>query len=119
VLLEVAHNPDQTVTQLAERMQLARNTVSTLVGQLDDAGLVVRSGDRADARLTRLTVSATAAERMTGWRARRATAVRDALASLSGRDLAAVSRAMKPLRALIGAVEERQDAGVQASGKGE
>src|SRR5664279_4027444 len=71
VLLDVAQHPDQTVSQLADRLQLARNTVSTLIGQLTRAGLIERSDDQDDARLTRLALSATAAERMAGWRTAR------------------------------------------------
>jgi DNA-binding MarR family transcriptional regulator len=109
VLLDVAQHPDQTVSQLADRLQLARNTISTLIGQLTRAGLIERSDDRQDARITRLSLSAVAAERMAGWRTRRAAAVHDALAALSARDLAAVRRAVGPMRSLITAVDPSPD----------
>jgi DNA-binding MarR family transcriptional regulator len=108
VLLFVTHHPDQTVTELADRLQLARNTVSTLIGQLSRAGLIVRSSDSDDARVTRLSLTPEAAARMAGWRTRRAAAVRDALAALDAPQLTAVRDALQPLRALVMAVESAQ-----------
>lgn len=105
VLLDVARSPDQTVTQLADRLQLARNTVSTLVSQLARSGLIVRAGDIEDARVTRLSLSPAAAERMHGWRTRRAGAVEEALTRLNARDLASIRRALQPLRALVAVIE--------------
>jgi DNA-binding MarR family transcriptional regulator len=105
VLLDVRRNPGQSVTQLADRLQLARNTVSTLVGQLDQAGLLVRSTDSSDARVTLLSLSPAAAERMARWRARRAAAVQQALDALSPPDRAAVEEALGPLRVLVAAIE--------------
>jgi DNA-binding MarR family transcriptional regulator len=105
VLLEIRRYPGLTVSQLAERLHLARNTVSTLVGQLHRAGLLVRAGDASDARVTRLDLAPAAAERMAAWRARRADAVQVALAGLTARQLAAIERALDPLRVLATAVE--------------
>jgi DNA-binding MarR family transcriptional regulator len=110
LLLEIRRHPGLTVTDLAERLQLARNTVSTLVGQLTRARLVVRSDDARDARVTRLSLTDAAAERMAGWRSRRAAAVHDGLAALSPRDLTAIRRAVPSLRALVRAVELAQSA---------
>ena len=95
LLLGVVRNPDQTVTQVAARLRLARNTVSTLVGQLARAGLLV----------TRLNPSGAAAQRMATWRARRAAVVQESLTSLDARDVAALERALGPMRALAAAMD--------------
>jgi DNA-binding MarR family transcriptional regulator len=41
-----------TVTQLAERLQLAQSTVTELVGRAEEAGLVERKQSNSDARVT-------------------------------------------------------------------
>src|SRR5580704_4188487 len=48
------HHPGLSVNQVAEELNLAPNTVSTLVRQLVDAGLVVRGCQEADRRVARL-----------------------------------------------------------------
>ena len=108
LLLEIRRNPGLTVTELAERRQLARNTVSTLVGQLTRASLVVRANDDQDARVARLSLTPAAADRMAGWRSRRAEAVQSGLTVLGAHDLAAIRAALPSLRALVAAVETAQ-----------
>jgi len=46
-----------TVGELAERMQLAPNTVTELIDRAEDAGLVAREGDASDGRVVWLRVT--------------------------------------------------------------
>lgn len=61
LLLMVKGAPDgsgrSTVTELAERMQLAQSTVTELVSRAEDAGLLDREQSQTDARVAHLRVS--------------------------------------------------------------
>jgi DNA-binding MarR family transcriptional regulator len=61
LLLMIKGAPDgseqATVGELAERMQLAPNTVTELIDRAEDAGLVLREGDASDGRVVRLRVT--------------------------------------------------------------
>src|SRR5436190_20950973 len=58
LLLMVKGAPDgaerSTVTELAERMQLAQSTVTELVSRAEEAGLIGREQSRDDARVAHL-----------------------------------------------------------------
>jgi len=58
LLLMIKGAPDRsarsTVTELAERLQLAQSTVTELVTRSVDAGLIARESSAADARVTYL-----------------------------------------------------------------
>jgi DNA-binding MarR family transcriptional regulator len=58
LLLMIKGAPDgsgrSTVTELADRLQLAQSTVTELVARSVDAGLIAREGSTADGRVTYL-----------------------------------------------------------------
>jgi DNA-binding MarR family transcriptional regulator len=54
----VRRRPGVSVAQAAEELRLAPNTVSTLVRQLTDSGLLLRRVDPADRRVARLALTA-------------------------------------------------------------
>jgi DNA-binding MarR family transcriptional regulator len=58
LLLMIKGAPDRsgrsTVTELADRLQLAQSTVTELVARGVDAGLIAREGSSSDARVTYL-----------------------------------------------------------------
>ncbi len=62
LLLMIKGAPDgseqSTVTELAERLQLAQSTVTELVGRAEDAGLVERESSAEDGRVALLRLSA-------------------------------------------------------------
>ncbi len=62
LLLMVKGAPDgserSTVTELAERLQLAQSTVTELVSRAEDAGLIVREQSQSDARVAHLRLTA-------------------------------------------------------------
>lgn len=55
-----------TVTELAERLELAQNTVTDLVGRAEKAGLLRRERSMADRRVTHLRLTADGERRLAG-----------------------------------------------------
>jgi len=53
-----------TVTELAERLQLAQSTVTELVSRAEDAGLVARAQSQSDARVAHLRLTPAGEERL-------------------------------------------------------
>ncbi|HEY5294734.1 MAG TPA: MarR family transcriptional regulator [Gaiellaceae bacterium] len=78
----VRRQPGISVTDAAHELKLAANTVSTLVGQLTDEGLIVRHVDETDRRVARLELSADLRSKMDEWRDRRLVALGDAIDAL-------------------------------------
>jgi len=101
--------PGLSVSGAAEALGLAPNTVSSLVRQLDDAGLLVRRRDPADRRVTRLELSARAERWLSAWRDDRAAAMTAALARLDDHDRATLTAAIGPLDALVAQLAEADD----------
>jgi len=68
LLLMVKGAPDgserSTVTELADRMQLAQSTVTELVSRAEDAGLIGREQSRDDARVAHLRLTAEGERRL-------------------------------------------------------
>ena len=79
----IRRRPGVSVTDAAQELSLAANTVSTLVGQLCEAGLVVRRVDASDRRVARLELAADLQRRIDAWRDRRVVALGNAIESLS------------------------------------
>jgi DNA-binding MarR family transcriptional regulator len=103
----VAERPRIGVTDAAVALSLATNTVSTLVKQLQAAGLLGREQGSGDRRVVRLALTPAAEERMAAWRDRRSELVAAALVSLSGEDRARLSAAVPALGRLADALERR------------
>ena len=74
----VREQPGISVAAAAGELGLAANTVSTLVRQLSEAELLVRTADPADRRVARLDLTETARDRLGRWRDGRAHALADA-----------------------------------------
>jgi DNA-binding MarR family transcriptional regulator len=85
---------------------LAPNTVSTLIRQLTNAGLLRREPDPADRRLARLHMTAAARERIECWRDHRAELAAQALGRLDRTDREALAAAVPALSQLVGALQE-------------
>jgi DNA-binding MarR family transcriptional regulator len=102
----VRREPDCTVSEAADRLGLAPNTVSTLVRQLTDGGLLHREPDPDDKRVARLRVTAAARRRIEGWRDRRMEFVAHALDRLDLGDRAALAAAVPALDRLAAALQE-------------
>jgi DNA-binding MarR family transcriptional regulator len=89
-----------SVAQAAEELRLAPNTVSTLVRQLSDAGLVRRSPDSHDRRVVRLELAAEMQAKVDAFRDRRVAALSAAMASLDPSERARLAEAIALLRRL-------------------
>jgi DNA-binding MarR family transcriptional regulator len=105
----VRREPGIPVSEAAERLGVAANTVSTLVRQLTDAGLLRREADPADRRVARLQVTAAARRRIEGWRDRRAEAVATALERLHEDDRRVLAQAAPALERLVAVLHEPEE----------
>jgi DNA-binding MarR family transcriptional regulator len=82
----VRRRPGVSVTEVAKELRLAANTVSTLVGQLADIGLLIRRPDDADRRVVRLELTIEMQDKVGAFRDRRIAVLAAAMAELSPRD---------------------------------
>jgi DNA-binding MarR family transcriptional regulator len=79
----VRRRPGISVGEAADELGLAANTVSTLVRQLVDAGLVLRTADAVDRRVGRLDLSPATARRVGAFRDRRIALLSEAMRDLN------------------------------------
>ena len=96
----VRRNPGISVAEAAAELGLVANTVSTLVGQLTERGLLQRTPDESDRRVARLTLTDPAREQVEAWRDRRTALVTRALDDLTADDRAALRAALPVLAGL-------------------
>ncbi|MGZ0153680.1 MarR family winged helix-turn-helix transcriptional regulator [Kribbella sp. WER1] len=96
----VRRNPGISVAEAAAELGLVANTVSTLVGQLTERGLLQRTPDEADRRVARLTLTDPAREQVEAWRDRRTALVTRTLDDLAPADRAALQSALPVLAVL-------------------
>jgi DNA-binding MarR family transcriptional regulator len=96
----VRRRPGLSVTQAAEELRLAPNSVSTLVRQLSDAGRLVRTSDERDRRIARLELSAEMGEKVGAFRDRRIAMLSDGIARLSSRERRRLDESVLALRQL-------------------
>jgi DNA-binding MarR family transcriptional regulator len=82
VVLLVGRRPGRPVSEVAQELGLAANTVSTIVSRLVARRLVVRATDPDDRRVSRLSLTPSAQEAADAARARRRRVLADALAAL-------------------------------------
>jgi DNA-binding MarR family transcriptional regulator len=97
LLLVVRAHPDVSVKEAARRLGTAPNTVSTLVGDLVDGGLLRRERDPDDRRLVRLRLTEAARRRMADYERHRAELLAAALDALDPAARRAVAAAVPHL----------------------
>lgn len=105
LLQVVEQQPDIGIAQAGRALHLAANSVSTLVNQLIDLGMLVRRTDPGDRRVAQLRLTESAIQRLAAWRQSRAELVTGAVKGLSGADQDAVAGALPALRALLAALD--------------
>lgn len=105
----VRRNPDISVARAARELGLAPNTVSTLVGQLTEAGLLGRRADSSDRRVARLELPPHTRKKVEGWLDRRYRAVVQALLELSLAERDALAAAVPALVSLAHRLDEDID----------
>ncbi|GIF77663.1 MarR family transcriptional regulator [Asanoa siamensis] len=101
LLFVVANQPGIGIAAAAQALDLAGNSVSTLVNQLVEAGLLHRDPDPADRRAARLTLTAKAHERIAAWRAARAALLGQALDRATPADQDAIANALPALKRVL------------------
>jgi DNA-binding MarR family transcriptional regulator len=97
--------PGLRVQEAADVLRVAPNTVSTLAGQLETAGLLERRTDAADRRAIHLRLTPAARARIARWRDRRYAIVEAALSELTEADRAAIAAALPALDRLAERLE--------------
>lgn len=101
LLQTLAERPPMKVGDLAGLLRLAPNTVSGLVSQLIDSGLVVRGADPRDRRVARLSVSPRGHEQLLVWQREHEKRIGAALGKLEASEREDVVRALKALDHLV------------------
>ncbi|WP_089156087.1 MarR family winged helix-turn-helix transcriptional regulator [Micromonospora sp. NBS 11-29] len=107
LLLLVRAAPGISGKEVARRLGTAPNTVSTLVRDLTDAGLLRRDRDPADRRVVRLHITEAASRRMADYEMHRAALLTESLAGLDPVARAAVLAAAPHVAALLTALRAR------------
>ena len=103
----VEHRPGISVAEAAEALQVAPNTVSTLVRDLEHASLLDRRQRRRDRRVAELHLTASARERLEAWGRHRQTVLEDIVARLSEDERAALAAAVPAMERLQALLVER------------
>ena len=101
----VRRRPGVSVAEAAGDLGLAANTVSTLVRQLSEMGLIQRRVSDTDRRVARLELSAGINKRVDAWRDRRVTSVAAEIAELAGEERELLARAVELLAQVADGLE--------------
>lgn len=112
LLLVIAEHSPIRVGDLATRQRLATSTVSGLVGQMIDSGLVARSVDPADRRAAAVRLTEAGRDQLSAWAKAHEDRMARALALLEEPDRAAVGSALPALLRIaehLGTAAEQQD----------
>jgi len=108
VVLLVGRRPGRPVSEVAQELGVAPNTVSTIVSRLVARGLVVRATDPGDRRVARLSLTPAAQESADAARVRRRQVLTAALHAL---DPAQVEQLRVGVAALTALAEQLERAG--------
>ncbi|MCF6389708.1 MarR family transcriptional regulator [Mycobacterium sp. MBM] len=111
VLRVIQDQPGVSVRGVAQTLQLAPNTVSTLVRALLNADLIEQQPVVGRGRTTTLTLTESAVSMLDVWDDRRAEVVSEVLESLPTGSVEAISRALPALAEFQTALEQRIGAG--------
>lgn len=90
-----------TLGELAAVEQVSPPTTTRIVAKLEEMGLVARTVDVEDRRVTRVDVTAVGRRQLADSRERRDAWLRDRLSELSATDVAALGAAIEPLEHLL------------------
>jgi DNA-binding MarR family transcriptional regulator len=105
LLATVSRDKGLTVNEAASALQLAPNTVSTLVSRLAAAGLLERRPDPADRRAARLHLTLAGHARVRQFRRHREAVLARALHTLEDHERQALADALPAMRRLAGSLE--------------
>lgn len=108
LLQVIKKQPGIGIAPAGRVLHLAANSVSTLVNQLVDIGMLVRQTAPEDRRAAQLWLTETATQRLAAWRQGRIDLVAGGVAGLSCADRQALTQAVPALRALLAALDTQQ-----------
>jgi DNA-binding MarR family transcriptional regulator len=106
----VRRRPGVSVGEAADALRLAANTVSTLVRQLTEAGLLIRTPDQSDRRVARLELTGEMQDKVGAFRDRRVALLAHTMAGLAPRDRRRVEGAVEVLAQLAARLPDRSAA---------
>ncbi len=106
LLRVVQGEPGIGVAAAARALHLAGNSVSTLVNQLVDHGMLVRETDPDDRRAIRLRLTEAASQRLEFWRQARDEFVATGIDELADGQRRALAQAMPAMWALLASLEK-------------
>jgi DNA-binding MarR family transcriptional regulator len=106
----ILRRPGLSVNEAAEELRLAPNTVSTLVRQLTDQNLVIRSSDAVDRRVACLDLTPTMRRKVRAFRDRRLAALVAAMTRLSASEQRSLAGAVTLLDDLAAQLLEEEHA---------
>jgi DNA-binding MarR family transcriptional regulator len=109
LLQVIEKQPGIGIGPAGRALHLAANSVSTLVNQLIDLGMLVRQTAPDDRRAARLWLTEAATQRLVTWHQARIDLLADGVAELAVADRQALARALPALRALLVALEAGQE----------
>jgi DNA-binding MarR family transcriptional regulator len=101
LLLRLRERGGVRVGELAQGLRLAPNTVSNVVQQLVEAGLVARTPDPADRRASLVRITDAGREQLAGWERAHERRIGGALDQLGEADRAAIRQALPALAHLV------------------
>jgi len=108
LLQVIEKQPGIGIAPAGRALHLAANSVSTLVNQLIDIGMLVRQTAPDDRRAAQLWLTDTATQRLAAWRQGRIDLIAGGVAGLACADREALSQALPALRALLVALDTEE-----------
>lgn len=109
LLQRLADEPGMRVSELAARHRLAANTISNIVQQMVQAGLVERAVDESDRRAVTVTPTAAGLRLLRDWADANSRRIGAAMAELGQRDQRAITAALPALTRLVLRLEDHAD----------
>jgi DNA-binding MarR family transcriptional regulator len=109
LLSALAEHPGARPSQLARRLHMRPNTVTTIVNALSARGMIGRAAADGDRRAVELTVTATGQQAVHAWQATNAAVLNLALSTLPAPQQRALMAAVPALGALAQAIDRLTD----------
>ena len=109
LLAALAEQPGSRPGQLARRLNMRANTVTTIVNALSSRGMLERITADDDRRAVKLTVTETGRQAVLSWQATNAAVLHLALSTLPARQRRALAAAVPALDALARAIDQLAD----------
>jgi DNA-binding MarR family transcriptional regulator len=109
LLAALAEHSGSRPGQLAKRLNMRANTVTTIVNALSDRGMLERAAAAGDRRAVELTVTEAGRRAVLSWQAVNAAVLHEALSTLPARQRRALAAATPALDALARAIDRLAD----------